>query len=70
MLPVMMERHKKRRLEAAGWKVGSAEEFLGLSADEVELVELKLGLARAEKAKRNRLGMTPVGGLTERGPLR
>ncbi|MFI5352328.1 MAG: XRE family transcriptional regulator [Candidatus Binatales bacterium] len=53
-----MEKRKKRRLEAAGWKVGSAEDFLGLSDDEVELVELKLGLARAVKEKRNRRRMT------------
>ena len=53
-----MEKGKKRRLEAVGWKFGSAEDFLGLSDDEVELVELKLGLAKAVKQKRNRLGMT------------
>ncbi|HJU55681.1 MAG TPA: hypothetical protein VJ715_13950 [Pyrinomonadaceae bacterium] len=33
---------KRRRLEAAGWGVASAEEFLGLSSEEEAAVELKL----------------------------
>ena len=40
-----MNREKRRRLEAAGWAVGSPAEFLGLSADEAAFVELKLALA-------------------------
>ena len=39
-----MEKPKRRRLEGAGWKVGSAGEFLGLSEEEAALVEEKLGL--------------------------
>jgi hypothetical protein len=31
-----MEKKKKARLEAAGWKVGSATEFLGLSRAEYD----------------------------------
>jgi DNA-binding XRE family transcriptional regulator len=42
----------KKRLEAAGWKVGSVQEFLGLSDEEVALIELKLDLSRAIKARR------------------
>lgn len=42
----------KKRLEAAGWKVGSIQEFLGLSDEEVTLIELKLDLSRAVKAER------------------
>lgn len=37
---------KRRRLESKGWKVGSAAEFLGLSADEALFVELKVTLSR------------------------
>lgn len=29
-----MDKQKQRRLEAAGWKVGTADEFLGLSPEE------------------------------------
>lgn len=35
---------KRKQLEAAGWKVGSAQEFLGLSDQEAAFVELKLAL--------------------------
>lgn len=53
-----MKPEKKKRLEAAGWRVGTASEFLGLSAEETALVELKLDLARAVKAERSRRRMT------------
>lgn len=35
---------KRARLEAAGWKIGSVDEFLGLSDEESLFVELKLAL--------------------------
>jgi hypothetical protein len=49
-----MKAKKKKKLEAAGWKVGEAEEFLALTTDEAEFVEIKLALARAEKTTRTR----------------
>jgi predicted XRE-type DNA-binding protein len=52
-----MKREKKERLEAAGWKVGSAREFLGLTDAEVAVVELKLELAKALKALRTQRKM-------------
>ena len=45
---------KKRRLEAKGWKVGTAREFLGLSDQESVHVELKLRLADSLKKRRRR----------------
>ncbi len=46
---------KRKRLEASGWKVGGAKEFLGLSPSEHEYVELKLALAkRLEQARKTR----------------
>jgi ribosome-binding protein aMBF1 (putative translation factor) len=53
-----MDKRKRRRLEAAGWKVGSTTDFLGLSDEEAELVEVKLGLATAVRKQRSRRGMT------------
>ncbi len=53
-----MKRQKKERLEGAGWKVGSAKEFLGLSDEEAAMIELKLDLARALKKQRTRRKMT------------
>jgi hypothetical protein len=41
-----MKSEKRKKLEAAGWTVGDAREFLALTPDESELVEIKLGLAR------------------------
>ncbi len=41
-----MNSTKKTRLEAAGWKVGTAAEFLGLNKQEAAFVEMKLALAR------------------------
>jgi DNA-binding XRE family transcriptional regulator len=53
-----MKKEKRRRLERAGWSVGSASDFLGLSADESALVELKLALATNLKKRRRDRGMT------------
>ena len=40
-----MKASKKKRLLAAGWKVGDARTFLGMSDEEAALVEMKLSLA-------------------------
>ena len=42
-----MQRTKQVRLEARGWRVGSAHEFLDLSAEQAALVATKLRLSRA-----------------------
>lgn len=47
-----MRAAKRKRLEAAGWRVGSADEFLGLTKEESALVEMKLALAGKVKALR------------------
>jgi ribosome-binding protein aMBF1 (putative translation factor) len=49
---------KRRRLEAAGWKVGSAAEFLGLDEEEAAVIELKLDLADAVRTARTRRRLT------------
>jgi DNA-binding XRE family transcriptional regulator len=41
-----MKADKRRKLEAAGWRVGDTREFLGLTSGEAEFVEIKLALAR------------------------
>ena len=40
---------KRKKLEAKGWKVGSADEFLQLTPEEVEYIELKLTLRKYVK---------------------
>ena len=47
-----MRKAKRRQLEAAGWRVGDAADFLELSPAEVELIETKLALASHLKAVR------------------
>jgi ribosome-binding protein aMBF1 (putative translation factor) len=47
-----MKTAKLERLQAVGWKVGSAEDFLQLSDDEARLVALKLSLISAIKKSR------------------
>jgi len=49
---------KKTRLEAAGWKVGTAAEFLGLSKQEAAFVEMKLALARFLRQVRMRRNLS------------
>lgn len=53
-----MNSTKKARLEAAGWKVGTADEFLGLSKEEANYIETKLALAQRLKARRIRRNLT------------
>ena len=47
-----MDPKKKERLEAKGWEVGPAEDFLELTPQEADLVELRLKLAYAVKLLR------------------
>jgi predicted XRE-type DNA-binding protein len=39
-----MDQTKRKKLEEAGWRVGSSAEFLELTPEEAEYVELKLAL--------------------------
>jgi hypothetical protein len=39
-----MRAGRKKRLEAAGWKVGTAGEFLNLSPEEARILDMKLAL--------------------------
>ena len=41
-----MNASKKKKLEAAGFRVGDAEDFLGLSPEEQELIDLRLKVSR------------------------
>ena len=55
-----MNARKRRRLEKAGWKLGSAKEFLGLTAEEEAVVEVKLALAHAVREERSKRKLTQV----------
>jgi len=53
-----MKRSKKERLETAGWRVGTAAEFLGLSKEEAALIEMKLSLAESLRRRRQARKLT------------
>jgi len=60
-----MKKTKRTRLEARGWRVGSAKDFLGLSPEEAALVETRLALSQALRSWRVAHGLTQ-GELAER----
>ncbi len=48
-----MKASKRKKLERAGWRVSSTDEFLDLSPDESAYIEMKLALS--EKLKQERI---------------
>ena len=53
-----MHEEKRRRLEAKGWKVGSAREFLGLTDEEAAYIDIKLRLAASLRERRQHRGLS------------
>ncbi len=47
-----MDQKKRKKMEAKGWKITSAAEFLELTPDEESLIELRLALSSAVKKHR------------------
>ncbi len=53
-----MDKRKRELLESQGWKVGGAREFLELTEEELEYIEIKISLSRLVKAQRKHRGLT------------
>jgi ribosome-binding protein aMBF1 (putative translation factor) len=53
-----MNSNKRKKLESAGFRVGSVEELLDLSQDEMALIELKVRLVRMVRPARDAAGVT------------
>ena len=53
-----MKASKQKKLESAGWKVGSASDFLELSDAEEMLVNMKLALAANVRTMRQEMKIT------------
>jgi DNA-binding XRE family transcriptional regulator len=53
-----MDKAKRKRIEAKGWKVGTTSELLGLSLEEVRYIELKLALSEHLRKRRVRRKLT------------
>ena len=47
-----MKNSKRTRLQARGWRVGSAADFLELTPEEAAFVETKLGLSQSLRKRR------------------
>ena len=55
-----MKKSKGTKLQAAGWAIGSVQDFLGLSDAEAGLIELKLSLSRSLRDRRQQRGLSQV----------
>jgi DNA-binding XRE family transcriptional regulator len=53
-----VKKAKRAELERKGWKIGSARDFLGLSAEEAAYVEMKVTLGEKLKEQRQRKRIT------------
>ena len=53
-----MDPIKKQRLEAKGWRVGDASDFLGLTPEESAFIEMRLAFARTLRARRRAANLT------------
>jgi ribosome-binding protein aMBF1 (putative translation factor) len=57
---IEMKADKRNKLEASGWRIGDTREFLGLTEEEVGLIETRIALASALKTRRRQKGITQV----------
>ena len=55
-----MKQSKRKKLEAKGWKVGSAADFLNLSPEEELFIDMKISLSHSLKELRMRKHMSQV----------
>ena len=55
-----IDKNKRQRLEAEGWKVGTVDEFLGLTPEEATYVDLKLALSQQVREYRQTKRLTQV----------
>jgi predicted XRE-type DNA-binding protein len=53
-----MDARKRKALEAAGWKLGDAADFLGMSAEERQLLDARVELAMAIRQQRQSRGLS------------
>ena len=47
-----MRKEKQEKLERAGWKVGGAKEFLGLTDADMAVIDMRVSLARQLRRRR------------------
>jgi len=49
-----MDKAKRERLQAQGWRVGTVAEFLELAPEEASLIEIKLALSKSLRERREK----------------
>lgn len=55
-----MQKDKRDRLESRGWKIGTVDQFLGLTSEESRYIEMKLALAQSLRDKRVKKGLSQI----------
>ncbi|MHB9052813.1 MAG: helix-turn-helix domain-containing protein [Thermoleophilia bacterium] len=55
-----MKQSKRKNLESKGWKIGSTQEFLGLTDEEMSYIELKFSLSQTLKDRRQKKNITQM----------
>ncbi len=55
-----MKQSKRQKLERKGWRVGTASDFLGLSAEESAYIEMKLALSETLRKEREKKNLSQV----------
>ena len=55
-----MDNKKRKALEAAGWSIGSASDFLGLTPEEERYIETKLLLSERLKKERQKKQLSQI----------
>ena len=55
-----MKQSKRQKLERNGWRVGTASDFLGLSAEESAYIEMKLALSETLREEREKKKLSQV----------
>lgn len=56
-----MKNSKRARLEAQGWRLGAAADFLELTPEEAALVEIKLAMSQSLRHRRTAQHMSQAG---------
>lgn len=55
-----MDTQKRKRLENSGWVVGTTKDFLELSPEDIEIIELKILLGKQVKETRKNANLSQI----------
>ena len=55
-----MKQNKRKKLEAKGWEIGTAADFLELTPEEESFIEMKMSLSQSLKEMRKRKRLSQI----------